>query len=53
MTLDECRKLAAQAWCKEKTSAKIMDPTLAEEFALIMFDTVKDILDNVKQIKKR
>jgi hypothetical protein len=30
------RELAGQAWCKEKTSRTVMDPDLAEEFALIL-----------------
>ncbi len=30
------RQEAAQAWCAKKTSSKVMDPTLAEEFAKIL-----------------
>lgn len=30
------RQEAAQAWCEEKTSNKVMDPELAEEFAKIL-----------------
>jgi hypothetical protein len=36
MTIEEARGLAASAWCKNKTSRKIMDPDLCEEFALII-----------------
>jgi len=35
------REKAAQAWCKEKTKDKIMDPELAESFAEI----IDEILD--------
>jgi len=52
MTLEECRGLAAQAWCKPKTEKKVMDVDLAEEFAIILQNTVDDILANVKQIQK-
>jgi len=30
------RMEAAKAWCGEKTSTKVMDPELAEEFAQIL-----------------
>lgn len=36
MNLDRARELAAQAWCGEKTGAKVMDVELAEEFANIL-----------------
>ena len=52
MTNEECRQLAAQAWCTKETEHLTMDPDLAEAFALIMFNTINDVLANVKQIKK-
>lgn len=36
MGIEEARQLAAQAWCKESTRSKVMDPALAEEFAKIL-----------------
>lgn len=30
------RRMAARAWCREKTSGKTMDPELANEFAKIL-----------------
>ena len=40
MASEESLQLAAQAWCMEKTSGKVMDTDLAEAFA--------EILDKVK-----
>ena len=36
MASELARERAAQAWCKESTSGKIMDPVLAEVFAEIL-----------------
>ena len=34
--MEQARMLAAQAWCGEKTSSKIMDVDLCEEFARLL-----------------
>lgn len=36
MASERARQLAAQAWCKEKTSGKVMDVDLCEAFAEII-----------------
>lgn len=41
MILKSARQLAAQAWCAKKTSDKIMDVELAEEFAKILVRETK------------
>jgi hypothetical protein len=35
-TLEQCREIAAEAWCMPKTASKIMDMDLAEAFAEIL-----------------
>ena len=52
------REKVAQAWCKEKTKHKDMDPSLAEEFAKILIQEMyaphlgcamtKELIDEVK-----
>jgi len=36
MATENARRKAAQAWCRPTTSAKVMDPILAEAFAEIV-----------------
>lgn len=36
MNLERARELAAQAWCEESTGHIIMQPELAEAFAMIL-----------------
>ena len=36
MSMSLCREKAAQAWCTEKTSHKVMDVDLCEAFAEIL-----------------
>lgn len=38
MNMSEARGLAAQAWCDEKNSGKVLDTDLAESFAKILHD---------------
>jgi hypothetical protein len=38
MSIELSREKAAQAWCKEKTKGKVMDPDLCEAFAKILED---------------
>ena len=52
MTIDECRGLAAQAWCTKENENTVMDTDLAEAFAHILQKQINDTLDNVKQISK-
>jgi hypothetical protein len=42
VTYEEALQLAATAWCGEKTSGKVMDPELAEEFAKILMRVAND-----------
>ena len=44
--LDIARQQAAQAWCKETTSGKEMDVTLAEEFAQILANWIEIAAQN-------
>lgn len=36
MTRTEAIEIAAQAWCQPRTSCKVFDPQLAEEFATLI-----------------
>lgn len=44
-------QLAVSAWQKEKTSSKVMDEVLCEEFANIIYDQIK--LSNLGNAKTR
>ena len=47
--LEGARELAAQCWCDEKTSWKLMDPDLAESFAVRLAAWMKTAADNSKR----
>jgi len=38
MTKEQAREKAAQAWCKDKTSNKVLDVDLVEAFAEIIME---------------
>lgn len=40
--LEQCLQKAAQAWCQENTSDRVMDEELAKNFAKILYDELKE-----------
>lgn len=53
----QARELAAQAWCKETTKNKVMDPVLCEAFTEILevdrdkfITLIDEIIDEVEYI---
>ncbi len=47
------RELVAQAWCKPKTQQTVMDPDLAEEFAMILRTRLTTVEAERDEWKKR
>lgn len=45
-------RLAAQAWCQEKTSAKVMDTDLAEAFANILETETRNLRRKLAKMRK-
>ena len=58
MSIESARGRAAQAWCTDKTSGKVMDAELCEEFAKILEEiwskpwlgnaTTRELIDEIK-----
>jgi hypothetical protein len=50
MKIDEAREIVAQAWCDDRTSNTVMDPTLAQVFAEILIREISKAEEETAKI---
>lgn len=53
MSLDDARQWAAQCWCQPETQDRVMDPSLAEEFAKLLQERVNEAVASAEFVAAR